>query len=291
MAYIVTGSSGFIGSNLCRKLALNSEVYAVFNNTPPSFSECSTIHCVPFSRINDLIGIRRIDTVVHCAAVHPNSPPAYPDMEKFFHVNCMLTKKVVDVANALLSRQFIYLSTLSVYGVVRADRLDEDTPFYAPCAYGISKYMGELIVKESSSAPNRLSLRLPGVVGVSSRYPWLSRVKYKALHNMPIELYNPGASFNNLTDIDDLARFIRHYSNGSHPGYDVLNLATSEPATVLDVVENMLELTGSKSTIELPDILRSSCSISVEKLSKKYGFIPCSTMDCVSRYSTEKEIG
>jgi len=287
MAYLVSGSSGFIGANLCLKLALYDEVYAVYHETLPALTYPSNIHLVPFSRIGELAGLRGIDTVVHCAAVHPNSLPEPPSMEKYIHVNCMLTKKMAEVANSLSVRQFLYLSTISVYGDVKTSCLDEGTPFFIPGAYGTSKYLGELIMKEVSTAPKRLSLRLPGVVGRSSRYAWLCGVKERALKNLPIELYNPDALFNNLTDIEDIVRFIRQFPRYAGPEYDVLNMGTSEPVTVLEAVKKLLELTGSKSTIELSGLSRNSFYISTEKLVKEYGFIPGKTLDCISRYSLE----
>lgn len=287
MAYLVSGSSGFIGANLCLKLALYDEVYAVYHETPPALTYPSNIHPVPFSRIGELAGLRGIDTVVHCAAVHPNSLPKPPSMEKYVHVNCLLTKKMAEVANSLSVRQFLYMSTISVYGDVKTSCLDEGTPFFIPGAYGTSKYMGELIMKEVSTAHKRISLRLPGVVGRSSCNAWLCGVKQRALNNLPIELYNPDALFNNLTDIDEIARFVNLLPGTSGPEYDVLNMGTSEPVTVLEAVKRLIELTGSKSTIELSGLSRDSFYISTEKLSNEYGFIPVKTIDCISRYSVE----
>lgn len=287
MAYLVSGSSGFIGANLCPRLALYDEVYAVYHDTPPAPTRQSNIHHIPFSRIGELAGLRGIDTVVHCAAVHPHSPPEPPCMEKYIQVNCMLTKIMAEVANSLSARQFLYLSTISVYGEVHTSCLDEETPFFSPGAYGTSKYMGELIMKAVSTAPQRLSLRLPGVVGGASQYPWLCGVKQKALKHAPIELYNPDAPFNNLTDITDIVRLIRQVSKCPGPEYDVLNVGTSEPVTVLEAVKKLLELTGSRSVLKRSNVPRNSFYISTEKLFKEYGFIPGKTIDCISKYSME----
>ncbi len=287
MAYLISGSSGFIGAGLCQKLALNAEVFAVYHNTPPVLIDKSNIQLVPFSRINDLKGICGIDTVIHCAAVHPNSLPEPPSVEKYIQANCMLTKILAEVANSLSVRQFLYLSTVSVYGDVRAGCLDEESPFLHPGAYGTSKYMGELIVKEVSMAPKRLSLRLPGVVGGSSRHAWLCGVKQKALSNLPICVYNPESLFNNITTVSDIIRFIKRLSASPINGYDVVNLATSEPVTIMAAVKKMIDSMGSKSMIEVSDAIRESYYISTERLSNKYRFTPSTTLDSIVRYSAE----
>jgi UDP-glucuronate 4-epimerase len=288
MKYLVTGCSGFIGGNLCRRLAAYGEVFAVYHHQPPLLLEGETnIRLVPLAQMETLIRHAPVDMVIHCAAVHPHSgltPPAY---QEYLRVNGELTGRVAEIANCLSATVFLYLSTISVYGAVTVGCLDEKTPFSAPGLYGASKYLGELVAQEVCTASACLCLRLPGVVGRSGLHAWLCGIKQKALHDQPITIYNPRDLFNNITDIDDIVRFIRYLPDHLVQPFDCLNMAAAAPLPVVDVVSVMLATIGSKSRITVVNGISNSFVISTGKLQEQYGFSPVKTEDAITRFSME----
>lgn len=288
MKYLVTGCSGFIGGNLCRRLATYGEVFAVYHRQPPLALEGeANIRLVPLAQLETLIRHAPIDMVIHCAAVHPRSGLNAPAYQEYLWVNGELTGRVVEVANRLSATVFLYLSTISVYGEVTTGCLDEKTPFNAPDLYGASKYLGELVVQEFCTASASLCLRLPGVVGRSGLHAWLCGIKQRALHDQPITIYKPESLFNNITDIDDIVRFIRHLPDHLAQPFDRLNMAASAPLPVIDAVSMMLGAIGSKSRITVIDDSRNSFVISTGKLQEQYGFFPVKTADVIARFSME----
>lgn len=288
MKYLVSGSTGFIGANLCNMLAGQGQILALYHQRPPAQTAYdASIRHIHFDELGLLHTQAPLDMLIHCAALHPNSADAPLTPKKYFDVNCEITRRVAETAQRLQARYFIYLSTISVYGDVDADCLDEETSFINPGVYGTTKYLGEMIARDSCGAATCLSLRLPGVIGGAARHAWLCDVKRRALQNAPIVIYNPYARFNNITDVHDIARLVEHVSRRSGVESDVFNIATSQPLTVMDAVQTVIKLTGSRSVIELANDVRHSFCISTEKLSKKLGFTPTTTQDSLVRYSLE----
>ena len=162
---LITGASGFIGSFLVEE-ALRRK-WTVWAGMRSSSSK-RYLHDdrIQFLELNfadqqvlktqlaayKLVG-QRFDYVVHCAGV-----TKCKSKSEFERVNYLQTKQFVDVLCELelVPKQFIYISTLSVYGPVRElDYLpisESDTP--APnTAYGHSKLKAERYIQSIPEFP------------------------------------------------------------------------------------------------------------------------------------------
>lgn len=201
MKVLLTGIGGFIGSHLAkawRDAAL--DFVGVSRRKLSDNNEFEILYC---DLANGMPYEKDVDIIVHTAAKSP-SPGAR--IEEFVSSNIEGTRKLLEYAAKHGVSKFIYLSSVSVYGTVQVPIVDEKTPVTDPGIYGMTKLIGELLVKEAG-LKSSMALRLPGVLGPGASTPWLCRVLEKLKNNLPVEYFNPYSPFNNLLHVDDLDMF------------------------------------------------------------------------------------
>ena len=162
---LVTGASGFIGSFLVEGgLEREMQVWAGVRKSSSrtylkdpriQFAELDFAHP---GRLTEQLAVHKQlhggwDYIIHCAGVTKCS-----DKKTFDYVNYLQTKYFIDTLKALnmVPKQFIYISTLSVFGPVREKDYTpieaDDTP--APnTAYGFSKLKAELYIQSIPGFP------------------------------------------------------------------------------------------------------------------------------------------
>ena len=162
---LVTGASGFIGSFLVEGgLERDMQVWAGVRKSSSraylkdpriQFAELDFAHP---GRLTEQLAVHKQlhqgwDYIIHCAGV-----TKCPDKHSFDYVNYLQTKYFIDTLKELnmVPKQFIYISTLSVFGPVREKDYTpieaDDTP--APnTAYGFSKLKAELYIQSIPGFP------------------------------------------------------------------------------------------------------------------------------------------
>lgn len=125
---LITGASGFIGSFIVEEaLKRKFGVWAgIRSSSSKQYLKNRKIHFLEldFAHPNELRAqlsghkgtYNKFDYIIHCAGVTKCS-----DKKTFDYVNYLQTKYFVDTLKALnmIPKQFIYISTLSVFGPVR----------------------------------------------------------------------------------------------------------------------------------------------------------------------------
>ena len=284
MRILVTGAGGLIGGYLSR--AFDSEGHQVVatyrNSEPDQFDPSSKSKLVMLDVADGLEHIEPVDVVIHAAAhthLIPDSTAA-----DYVRSNVIGTLNVAKYAQAVQAKLVVYLSTLSVYGVVEASELYEDSPLNKPELYGLTKYLGEMILKEHASHFPVVCIRLPGVVGKGYFVPWLGTVLSSATKNEVITVYNPDSMFNNIVDLMELHAFISRVMEVENTGFNVVNLAGDEPISVREVVQMIVSMTNSRSKILEQRTDRQSFSINTKKITTDFDFQPAATRSIVERY-------
>lgn len=144
---LLTGSTGFIGSYFIKK----SSNYSI----------------IPFSFQNGVIvniDFGRIDIVVHLAALVHQMEGA--SEEAYFHVNTRMTLELAKKAKEAGVKQFIFMSTVKVYGEENKTPYTENSPCNPQDAYGKSKLAAEEVLKAIEDENFIISIiRTPVVYG------------------------------------------------------------------------------------------------------------------------------
>lgn len=222
-----------------------------------------------------------IDAIVYAAARSPGPGVGAAD---FVRDNALATLRVARHARQAGAAKLIYFSSLSVFGRIVVDTVDEHTPIIDPDAYGASKWLGEQVLAEEAERFSSICLRLPGVVGPASVRNWLSTVLAKARAGEPIEYYNPDARFNNAVHVDDLAAFVSALLDRDWCGFDVLTLGAGGETTVGEVVKTLVAATGGRSPLRVLDVVRPAFVISSRKAIERYDYRPLAIGEMMARF-------
>ncbi|MHC1704362.1 MAG: NAD-dependent epimerase/dehydratase family protein [Tenuifilaceae bacterium] len=145
----ITGSTGFIGN------------YFVSNNTRYSILEIDLLK----HDLNE-ISFEGVDSVLHLAAIaHQKS---VKDEIIYYKVNCDLAFEVAKKAKSQGVKQFIFMSTVKVYGESTniSEPWNEESLCNPADAYGKSKLKAETIIRELKDASFKVAIvRSPMVYG------------------------------------------------------------------------------------------------------------------------------
>ena len=193
MKILVTGASGFIGSFLCEEgLRQGHEVWAgVRRSSSRRYLQDARLKFaeLDFSSPDTLAGQLTAhqqehagwDVVIHCAGV-----TKCPREEDFELNNHIFTRHLVEglMQAGMTPRQFVYLSSLSVFGPIREEVAHPDFPQGSPClyapitghdtprpntAYGRSKLRAEQYLQSLGDRLPTVIFRPTGVYGPRER--------------------------------------------------------------------------------------------------------------------------
>lgn len=144
MRIIVTGGTGFIGSNLIKYL--KTKDYEIISLTRRNSYEQNGIKFinVDYHNLDDLKKKLKCDILIHLAAT------LFARTKKeFIYENVNSTRNLVDAARENRVKKIIYLSSLAAGGPSQdiTKPRNEKTPDNPVSYYGLSKLLGELEIK------------------------------------------------------------------------------------------------------------------------------------------------
>ena len=265
MATLVTGGTGFVGSNIVKGLAQAGHDVVCFDlNGPDQLTEkfmsevsskVSFIQGDMLDRgiVERLVTEHSIDKIVHAAVFTVNRVELETQRSRdVVAINIEGTANLLELARTSNVDRFVYVSSGAVYGPsATADQtLNEDAPPIPPNLYGITKYSSELLTRRYgelhgiSTASVRLSTPygpMERVTGhramMSGFYQWTGQ----ALRGEPIQAdnMNGGRDYIYVTDI---ARGIEAVLDTPALPHGLYNLTTGIWVTYREILDAITEL-------------------------------------------------
>ena len=254
MKVLVTGSSGFIGEQLVRRLVGLGDSVVGCDVKHNSFHHPRFHHT--FADFTDLPSLERLFNAdfgccYHGGAVaNLNFARLHPDVT--MKVNLTGTLNV-----AQLCRKYKvpmnFISTCCVYGNTLTHPTFEDAVKYPSEIYGMSKLAGEQIVKALCHRYN--IVRSSTVYGFTMRKELaISIFLNNARWNKPLPIHGSGKQTRTFIHIDDLTDGLVLLRNQFLN--TAFNFAGDETLRILDVAKICVEAGGSKSKLDfVPDRL------------------------------------
>jgi nucleoside-diphosphate-sugar epimerase len=263
---LLTGSNGFLGSYIWEKFqnfsvkSLNRERshYNIdLSKNIPCFKEC-------------------FDLVIHCAGMAHFVPLNESEAKIFFDINVNGTLNLLaGLQNNCIPRHFVFISSVSVYGINSGVNIEEDFPLLANDPYGRSKIEAEEIVRNWCIEHNVVCtiLRLPLVVGPNP--PGNLGAMIRAIRKGYYFNISGGKAMKSMVLASDIAKYILdaaevggiyNLTDGIHPSFDELSKSISKNLDK-SFVPNM-PLFIAKVLANIGDKLSDVFPINSNKLSK-----------------------
>ena len=183
MKPLVTGGTGFLGSQLARIMVENGMRPVLLDPAPPRgrlLEVAQEVDHVPVSLGNPSV-LRNaikgfgVDAVFHLGGML--SMPSELDPVKAFEVNAVGTLNVLEAARAEGVKLFLYASSIAVYSEDLPSGPITDATLQRPATmYGATKVCGELLGRfyARRHGLDFRGLRIPSVVGPGSKVPHMS---------------------------------------------------------------------------------------------------------------------
>ncbi|WP_417939617.1 NAD-dependent epimerase/dehydratase family protein [Flavobacterium sp. RS13.1] len=159
MNLLLTGANGFLGKSIIKQL---SEKYNLF--------KLSRFGCDYNFSLDRQIPYfdEPFDLVIHAAGKAHSVPKTEKQKKEFYEINVLGTENLLKGLERVgLPKEFIFISSVSVYGLEFGRAINEDFPLEARDSYGLSKIKAEKFVIDWCKKNDVICtvLRLPLLIG------------------------------------------------------------------------------------------------------------------------------
>ena len=270
MKYLLTGSSGFIGFHLAKKLLSNpsNKVYGLDSlNKYYSISlkkkrtnilkkkknfKFLNINLCNYNLSKKIILEIKPNFIFHLAG-QPGVIYSFKDPLSYKNNNILATKNLLKIIRLIKVKKFIFSSSSSVYGEQKKFPIKENFKLNPINYYAVTKLKCEDLIRNKLKELKipYIIFRLFTVYGPIGRpdmfiYSAVKKINKRKL----ITLYNHGKSLRDFTYIDDVVKvFIKSISKkiSNNP---IVNICSSNPINILKITNIIGKLLRKKIRIQ-----------------------------------------
>jgi len=289
---LITGSAGFIGFHLAKKLLDNKKKIIgidCIDNYYPRSKKIQRLNIINkysdfkffkidlnnYKKTYSILKNYKIDVIIHLAA-QPGVRVSIKKPHNTLKQNLIPFLNILEISRLKKVKKFIYASSSSVYGDSKIYPFNENDFKNKPISvYGATKLSNEIIAESYSRNFNLkcIGLRFFTVYGPYGRpdmayYSFLNNLK----NNQPIKVFNKGKMMRDFTFIDDVVNGIINVTKIKvKKNHDVLNIGKGKPDKLMDLIK-FLEKNYSKkfkinftNNIPLGDIKKTYSNVNKAK--------------------------
>lgn len=288
MKALVTGGSGFIGSNIVKLLVEKGHDVTVFDDLSSGYLiniEHLIGKGVDFIRgdVRDRDAVEKAaegaNVVFHLAA-SVGRQRSLDDPQRDSEVNLIGTINVLEAMRKNGVPRIVYSSSAAMFGELLTPTIGEDHPQNADSPYGVSKLAAEKMILAYAGiyGITGVCLRYFNIYGVNQRFDLYGNVipifAKRIYSGEPITVYGDGTQTRDFVNAEDIAR-ANLIASISENGTDVYNLGSGDSVTINWLAETMQKIAGINVGIvyapERPADVKH-CKANAAKASNVLGF-------------------
>lgn len=229
MKILITGSSGFVGTHLVRKLSGQNQIIGYDLKEGQDVLD------------GELLSkkLKGVNLVIHLAAFI-SAQESWERPMDYIRNNALGTLSVTKCAIEAKVNKIIFFSSAAV----KAKPL---TP------YAVSKINAEEIVKLYSSQIQTAIVRPENIYGPGQKeaYGYVIHNFIKAIRNrQPIKIYGDGKQTRDFIYIDDVVDVVEKLTKIDYRRGDVISLGTGKETEIIDLAKLVMEVMNKKTSID-----------------------------------------
>jgi len=273
MKILITGSTGFIGSWLVRRLMLDHELYCV-TRKEGSLPAHQQVHAIE-QDLAELLDTNRlpasIDAIIHLA--QSRHYRRFPERaQDIFQVNTASTARLLDYGREAKVKTFLLASSGGVCGYQPRPIVETDPP--APLNFYLaSKYAAECLVNAYADHFTAVTLRYFFVYGEGQRDMFMPSLVGRILDGTPVIIAGKtGVTMNpvHVSDVVEATARALHLQRS-----DTINVAGPDVVSVFEVAAMIGQLVGKAPVYaHEPDKGPLAMVASIEKMKLALGVSP-----------------
>ncbi len=260
MKILVTGGSGFIGSNLVKELSKKHEVIAFDNGFRVGFGNIETIENVSLIKGNVLEKEdwkqlpKDIDFAFHLAAIN-GTKYFYEIPSKVLEVNVLGTMNFMNWIENTDAKRFFFASSSEVYGFPKVFPTPETEPLVIPdptnprFSYSSSKMIGETtsINFAKTSGLDYVIGRFHNVYGPRMGFEHvIPEFIRKCVKNESFVVQSDGSETRCFCYISDAVNALNLLMNNTQSSNSIFNIGTTEETEIKKIIPMLEKIHGEK---------------------------------------------
>lgn len=287
MNILLTGSSGFTGGHLVRRLIAEGHLVWGIDSSPPlawmksldGYRHCQVNLC-DLNTLRQTISGLPLEVGIHTAAKQPLHP--HTDLAGFVSTNVLGTANLWTVAKEAHILHWVVLSSLSVYGLPERLPVDENHTTQPVNSYGLSKLHAEWLCRFCAlhEGFHFTVLRCDSIFGSGQNMPGFIQYLIQTLEsNEDVELFSHGERKYDHVYVGDLIAAIRlALEYVKKHKFSIFNIGGGDPASSLELAKMIQAKLGSSGKIILRDHgkppLAHDAYMDISKARDNLGFVP-----------------
>lgn len=270
MNYLITGVAGVVGSSLARVILAKHPKARITGIDNMSFGHRERLFDIvdriefiegDLVDIERLLGRRRFDSIVHCAAIAP-LPECQRDSYRALSQNVAICGAVADYALVSGSRDIVFFSSGAIYEGTTQFPTREDTSIATSLIYPTTKYIAEQYFEAMcrSHGLNVTAIRLFNLYGPHQDYfrkqpPLIGYLLTNLIRDQQAVLFSSGEQCRDYIYIDDLLDLVqlsavKMMNEPTGGKFVAVNAGSGEPVSVNAIIEILETLSDRQLKIE-----------------------------------------